>query len=551
MKKILIIGGSAGGSTVATNLRRMDENSQITIIEKGPDVSFANCSLPYYFSGYFSSTEDLIVTSPEKFKSNYNIDVKTLQTVIKINREEKTVDIEDENGKVYKEEYDKLILTTGARARKPEGMAGDNIFVFRNVEDIRNISKYIEENNLEEITIVGNGYIGLELTEAMVDGGKTVNLVGSRDKVLNQVDYDIAQYIHKELVDNGVRLHLGSRAKTYEDGHLILENGKKIKTDIVILAVGVIPNTDLAADAGLEIGETKAIKVNHNFQTNDPDIYALGDVIENFNKINKTPMNLQLAGPAHKEADAVAKHIYGKEIQRRGVIGASMLKVFDYAVGATGLTEANLEKSKIEYDYVYMTGRDRVHGGVPLHMKVIYELPTGRILGAQAIGKDGVDKRIDVVSTMINMGGDLEDLWYNELAYMPDYSTPKDILNLLASMGIKQIQEDHKRVKLSQVRDLVENKAYILDTSSPKAFEKAHLLGSVNIPTVELRNKLNELPKDREIYVLSYSAERILTLSGFKNVYLIDGGIRDISHYEYFQDLVDEREKILSDYLFY
>lgn len=550
--KIVIVGGSAGGATAATNLRRLDEYSEILIIERGPDVSYANCSLPYYFGDEVDEIDNLVVTSPKEFKEKYNIEARVREEVIDINRKEKYVEIENlESGKTYKENYDYLILSPGGNPNEPGPLQGENVFAFRNLEDVRLIDDYIKENNVEKVAVVGNGYIGIELAESFKMTGKEVSLFGSRDQVLKPFDLDMSQIIHKELVDQGINLVLGARAKETSKTGLKLDNGETYSADMLILAIGISPETTLAEKVGLEIGETKGIKVDANFRTNDEYIYAIGDAIEVHDKITGKPTMLALAGPAHKQADKAVNHIYGNPQINRGVIKSSILRVFDLNCGSVGLNEKNLKEEGIKYKYVYTTGVDKVHSGRPIHMKLLFEEPTGRILGAQIVGKGDVAKRLDVISTAMGFGGTIYDLWENELAYSPIYSTTKDITNMIASTGINYLQGKFNKIGISEVREIVENGGIFLDNRSKKAYDSGHIINSIHIPQNELRSRLDEIPRDKMIYTQSYSVERILTLRGFDNIVLVDGSYRDICTHEYFLDKKENRKPIFTEYRFY
>lgn len=550
--KIVIVGGSAGGSTLGTTLRRLDENSEIIIIERGPDVSFANCSLPYYFDGLVEEIEDLLVTTPEQFKKKYNIDARVNEEVLRINREEKSLEVKNlETGVIYEEHYDFLVLSPGGNPNEPESLLGENVFTLRNVEDVREIDEYIKKNDVKSLAVIGNGFIGVEVAEAFKLGGmEKVTLFGSKEQVLTPFDEDMAQIIHKEMMDKGIELVLGCRVKSTSLEGVELESGKKYDGDLIVLAIGISPETTLVKDAGLKIGVTKGILVDSNYRTEDEFIYAIGDAIEVHDKLSGKPSMLALAGPAHRQADKVANHIYGNLTENRGVINSSILRVFDLNCAAVGLNERTLQEENRKYKFVYMTSRDQVEYPEPIHMKLIFEDPTGLILGAQVIGRGQVTPRINVVSSLITMGGTIYDMWENELAYSPLYSTPKDITNLIASTGISYLKGEFEKAPIRDVRKLVEKGAFILDTRSKKAFERGHIKGATNIPSGELRERIDELPKDKKIYIDSYGSLKILQNKGFSNVVFIDGNFQDICLYEYYHDKVDNREPIVTDYSF-
>lgn len=550
--KIVIVGGSAGGATLATTLRRLDESSEIIIIERGPDVSFANCSLPYYFEGMVDSIEKLSITTPKQFKSRYNIDARVNEEVLKINRVEKTVEVKNlETNVIYEISYDYLVLSPGGNPNEPKNLLGKNVFSLRNVQDVRDIDKYIKENDVKSVGVIGNGFIGVEVAEAFKLGGMNkVTLFGSRNQVLTPFDEDMAQIIHKEMMDKGVDLVLGSRVSETTLEGIKLESGEFYDGELIILAIGISPETTLVKDAGLKIGTTGGILVDANYKTNDDYIYAVGDAVEIHDKLTGKPTMLALAGPAHRQADKVANHIYGDNSFSKGVINSFILRVFDLNCASVGLNEKTLQDEKRKYKFVYTTSRDKVENSDPIHMKLIFEDPTGLILGAQIIGRGEVTQRINVVSTLIFMGGTIQDMWENELAYSPLYSTPKDITNLIASTGINYLKGEFKKVPIRDVRKLVEDGEYILDTRSKKAFEKARIIGSTNIPSGELRERLNEIPKDKPLYTNSYSSLKILLNNGFTNGVLIDGGYEDLCLYEYFRDKKLNRDPIVTAYRF-
>lgn len=545
-KKILIVGGSAAGASTAVNLRREDEFSQILVIEKGPDISFANCSLPYFFSGEVKSIENLIVNTPEDFKKYHNIDTLVNHEVIEIDRENKKVKIKDlKTQNIFEEYYDKLVLSPGVEPRKPKDLYAKNAFTFRNVEDVRRINSYIEENNVKDIAIIGNGYIGIELAEAFLNGGKNVSIIGSREQVLPFLDEDMVQKVHRELIENGIELILGSRGSKIKDGELILENGDKVKADLYILAIGVVPNFDFIENAGIEIGSSGGILVNEYYRTNDDSIYAIGDAIEVKEKNTGKDRMLHLAFPAHREAKAVAADIYGKNYKKREVIATSILRVFDLTIGSTGMSEKIIKDTDINYGISYMTYNNLVHGNrARIHGKIIFDKDSKKLLGAQIIGKEGADKRLDILATLIFMGGDIDDLLNNERAYSPMYATTNDITNLLGDLAKKTIEEDYRYINYSKVRELVEANEFILDASPEERFKRAHIKNSINIPRDELRDRLDELNKDKTIYVLSLNVYRLLKNRGY-DVVQIQGNLKDIEDYEFYKDKLFNREPII------
>lgn len=561
-KKIVIVGGVAGGATAAARLRRLDEFAEIIMFEKGPHVSFSNCSLPYYLSGTVDRKEKLVLTSPETFKKRYKIDARVNQEVIRINRAEKTVTVHNLlTGETYDESYDKLILAPGAKPIVPnlEGITNPNVFTIRNVVDIEHLHQYLQTNHVKDVAVIGGGFIGVEVAENLRLADYNVSLIEFANQVLAPIDYDMAQILHKELHDHGIKLILNDGLAKVGDGFVETQSGKKIPAEAVVLAIGVRPETTLAEDAGLELGELGGIKVNANYQTSDPDIYAVGDAIEVYHKLTHTPTRLALAGPAQKQARAAADHIYGIPNRNPGVIGSLSLRLFDLTVAATGINEKTAQKAGISYDSVYVFPTDKVSimpESHPLHFKLIYEVPTGKILGAQAIGKGNADKRIDVIAAMIHMNADLEDLKDLELSYSPLLSTARDVVNQAAMVALNQLYGRYKEVKVSEVRKLVEENAFIIDAREKGEFQRGHLKNAVNIPLSEFRERLDEIPKDRPVYIhcrsgqRSYNMVMALRNMGYENVYNISGSFLGICLYEYFNDVTTGREKIVTEYNF-
>ena len=560
--KILVVGGVAGGASAAARARRIDESAEIIMFERGPHVSFSNCALPFHLSGIVEESEDLVLVCPETFKSKYNIEARTRNEVTGINRAEKKVTVENlETGEEYEEDYDKLILSPGASAicANIEGSDNENVFTLRNVKDIREMNGYIEENNVENVAVVGGGYIGVEVAENLHLDGKHVSLVEAQEQIMNPFDYDMAQLIHKEVMDKGINLVLNETVEKVSEDAVVLSSGEEIEAGAVVMAIGVCPETELAEDADLELGETGGIKVNHNYQTSDDDIYAVGDAIETYHQLTNEKIRLPLAGPAQRQARAAADHIYGKSHNNNGVIGSSVVQAFDLSAAATGLNEKTAQEAGIPYDIVYTIPMDKVGlmpDSNPLHFKLLYEDPTGRILGAQAIGKGNVDKRIDVIASMISMDATLEDLKELELCYAPMFGTPKDVINQTALVGLNLLNNEFEQVPVTKVRDLVENDACIIDVREEDEFANGHLKNAVNIPLSELRDRVDEVPTDEPVYLhcrsgqRSYNAIMALQDMGYDNLYNISGSFLGVCCYEYFQDQLTGREKIVTEYNF-
>jgi len=536
--------------------------AEIIMFEKGPHVSFSNCALPYHLSGVVENSEDLVLISPETFKKRYNIEAKVHQEVMEINRDSKTITVKNTlNNETYVESYDKLVLSPGAAPIRPniEGVNEDNVFTVRNVVDIERLNTFIKQKGLKDIAVIGGGFIGVEVAENLKLAGYNISLVEFANQMMMPLDYGMVKILHKEMVDNEVNLILNDGLKKVGDGYIQTQSGKKVKAEAVVLAIGVRPEITLAQNADFEIGETGVIKVDHNYVTSDKDIYAVGDAIEVYHKLTQTTTRLALAGPAQKQARAAADHMYGIPNQNKGVIGSSSMHLFDLNVGSTGLNERMAESAGISYDSVYIIPADKVGlmlNSSPMYFKLVYEVPTGKILGAQAIGKGNVDKRIDVIATMITMNGTLEDLKDLELSYSPMMGTAKDVVNHAALVALNQLYGRYKEVKVSQVRELVENNAFVIDAREQDEYNGGHLKNAVNIPLSEFRDRLDEIPKDQPVYIHCRSGQRgykmVIALEnlGFENVFNISGSYLGICLYEYHDDLVTGREKIVTEYNF-
>lgn len=563
-KKIVIVGGVAGGASTAARLRRLDENNKIIMFERGPHVSFSNCCLPYHLSGKVENHEDLVLMSPEQFHNQYRIDARVNTEVVSINRQAKEVKVRNIISKEeYTESYDKLVLSPGAKPIVPpiKGIEDVNIFTVRNVVDIAKLSSFIRNKHSKDICVVGGGFIGVEVCENLKEAGYNVTLVEAMNQIMKPFDYDMVQVLHKEIYDKGVNLIVGDKVSSFEKNTVVLESGKKINSDAVVMAIGVAPETDLAKEAGLEIGETRAIKVNQNYLTNDKDIYAVGDAVEVYNPLTNSITKLPLAGPAQKQARAVADHIHGRPSRNSGYIGSSCIQVFDYNGASTGLTEGQIKalNMNINYEVVRVIPQDKVGlmpDSEPLHFKLIFEVPTGKILGAQAIGKGAADKRVDIIATVIKLGGTVEDLKDLELCYAPPFGTAKDVVNHAALVASNLLEGTFKQVYVHEIRDLVEKGAHIIDVREVNEYEAGYIKGAKNIPLSEIRNRLDEIPTDEPVYLHCRSAQRsynaclALQHLGFDNIYNVSGGFMGISFYEYYNDKITGREPIVTEYNF-
>jgi len=563
-KKILIVGGVAGGASAAARLRRLSEEDEIIMFEKGPHASFSNCSLPYHLSGIIEDADKLVLMSPEKFKVQYNIDVRVNSEVISIDRKNKEVQVRNYmKNEIYIEKYDKLILSPGAKPIVPkiEGIEKVNIFTIRNVVDIDKLNNFVKGLDIKDVTVIGGGFIGVETAENLREAGYKVTLVEGSEQILRTFDYDMVQILHKEIYDNDVDLIVNDKVKAFDRNKVILESGREINTKAVVLAIGVTPEITLAKEAGLEIGKTGAIKVDRNYRTSDRDIYAIGDAIEVYNALTHDYFKLSLAGPALKQARAVADHINGIKGLNKGYIGSSAIKVFSLNAAATGLNENLIKASnmKINYDIVRLIANDKVGimpDAAPMHFKLLYEVETGKVLGAQAIGRGDATKRIDIIATLIKMGGTIGDLQDLELSYAPPYSTAKDVVNYAGYIAGNISNGDFKQINVDKLRELVENNAFIVDVRERMEYENGHIKGSINIPLSELRERYKEIPKDKPVYLhcrtgqRSYNAAVALKNLGFDNVINITGSFLALSYYEYFNDKVLNREPIVTKYNF-
>ena len=561
-KKYLVVGGVAGGASVAAKLRRLSEEDHIVMFEKGPHVSFSNCCLPYYLSGTIEKSEDLVLMSPEKFDNQYNIDARVNNEVIGIDRVAKEVEVKDLlSGRIYTESYDKLILSPGAQPIKPDlpGIEKVNTFTIRNVVDIDRLQQFIQSIQPKHITVVGAGFIGIETVENLIEAGYSVTLVQSPDQVLKQFDNDLAQIMHKELIDNGVDLILGDRVEAFEKDEIILKSGRRFKSEVIVFGIGVTPDSILAQKAGLKLGRRDTIWVDHNYKTSDPDIYAVGDAIQVYNPLSREYDMLALAGPALKQARAVAMHIHNIPVVYPGYIGASVVKCFNYNGAAVGLNERSLKTMRIEYDYAFIVPKDKV-GLMPdseeLHMKLLFEKPTGRILGAQAIGRGNVDKRIDVISTAMRAKATIDHLTDLELCYAPPFGSARDVINMAGFVASNILHDTFRQRHMSELRTLLEEGATIIDVREADEWDRGHIVEAKLIPLSELRERLGEIPKDKPVYLhcrsgqRSYNAVLALQNRGWKNVYNLSGGFIELCFYEYYTDKTTGRTPIVTAYDF-
>jgi len=541
-RKVLIVGGVAGGATAAARLRRLDEEARIIMFEKGDYISFANCGLPYFIGDVIRDREDLILQAPESFSRRYNVDVRIKSEVTGINRRDRNVTVLDHaSGKTYEETYDVLILSPGAEPVVPpiEGARLDAVFTLRSIPDTFRIKEYIQKNKPRRAAVVGAGYIGLEMAENLHNLGLDVSIIELSDHVIQPLDPEMAAEIHHHIRSKGVSLHLGKAVTAIRpsgDGcELVLGSGEIIPADMVIMAAGVRPDSRLASEAGLETGNRGCIVTNNRMQTSDPNIYAVGDAVEVVDFVTDQKVFVPLASPANKQARIAADNICGLDSTYGGTQGTAILKVFDMTAAVTGSNERTLKSLGIDYEksFTYSPSHaDYYPGASYMTIKLLFERKTGTILGAQIVGHEGVDKRIDVLATAIRARMTVRDLAELELAYSPPFGSAKDPVNI-AGYVASNIQGGRMQVFHWHDADRIDPAGSILlDVRTKKEFEKGTLKGAVNIPLDSLRDRLDELDRDKPVYVFcrigqrGYIASRILMQKGFREVYNLSGGYR-------------------------
>lgn len=541
-KKIVIIGGVAGGATAIARLRRLDETAEIILLERGEYVSFANCGLPYYIGGVIKSRDALFVSTPEAIMSKYNVDVRVLSEATKIDKDKKLVTVKNlKENTEYELPYDALILSTGSRPLKPpvEGFDGENVFTLWNIPDTDKVYRFVTEKKPKKASVIGGGFIGLEMAENLAHRGIEVTVIEKADQVMAPLDKDMAQIIHKHLRDEGVELILENGVSKIlhgeESSSIVLENGKEISADLVILSIGIRSNSELAKEAGLSLNARGGVITDEFMQTSDPNIYAVGDIVEVEDFVLKTRTMVPLAGPANKQGRIVADNILGdKKVSYKGTQGTSVAKIFELTVAATGANEKALNREGKEYlkDYRVTYIHPNSHAGYypdagTMSIKLLFDLK-GKVLGAQIVGYDGVDKRIDVLATAIRFGGTVYDLTELELAYAPPYSSAKDPVNMAGYTAINQLEGLVEVARMEEIENLDEN-TIILDVREEVERNMGAIPGSVLVSLGSLREKLGELDKNKE-YITScavglrgYLAARIMKQNGFKVRNLMGG----------------------------
>ena len=539
--KVVIIGGVAGGATAAARLRRLDENAEIIVFERGGFVSYANCGLPYYIGGVITDRKKLTLQTPASFKKRFNIDVRVHSNVIKILPQEHRILVRDlSTGTEYFENYDKLVYSPGAKAIFPPfASRNERTFTLRTVEDTYRIDDFLKSHSVQSAIVVGGGFIGLETAENLTHRGIRVTLLQLEDQIMAPFDYDMACILHSHMREKGIDLRLSNKVTSlYQSGEQIvaeIEDKNSVSADIALVAIGVVPETELAADAGLELGAKGAVIVDSHMLTSDPDIYAVGDAVLIKNNVSNRDALVPLAGPANKQGRIAADNIAGISSTYRGAQGSSVLKLFDLTAASTGLNERAAQSAGFDTDSVLLFLPDHATyypGARNMTLKVLFEKKTGRILGAQAIGFGGVEKRIDVLATAIRAKMTALDLTEIDLCYAPPYSSAKDPVNM-AGFVIENVRngivKQHSWKDMDAIR--ADKNAVLLDTQTKEEYDEAHFDGAINIPVDELRGRLSELDKNKKIYVNCYSglrsyiACRILSANGF-NCSNLAGGMR-------------------------
>lgn len=547
-KRLLIIGGVAGGASCAARARRLSEEIEIIIFDRGPYVSFANCGLPYYVGNVIQDESKLLVASTELFKKRFNIEVRVESNVQLIDRDNKEIEIKDlKTGKLYREQYDALVLSPGASPIRPPlpGIDLPGIFALRTIPDSRLIRNWIDEKKVKSAVIIGGGFIGMEMTENLAERGIAVSIVEMQPQLMPTIDKEMLTQIHEYLTSKGVSLHLNNTVTGFEktaDSALSvqLKSGKSLSTDLVILCIGVRPESSLAKSAGLELGSFGGIRVNEYMQTSDPHIWAVGDAVEVKDYVTKNWTLIPLAGPANRQgrisAASIVQKLNGKKPTTslptfRGTQGTAVVKIFDMTIAATGTTEKNLKRLGItDYDKIYLHPGHHANyypGAKPIDLKLIFSLKDGKILGAQAVGEKGIEKRIDVLAMAIQKNSTVFDLEEAELCYAPQFGAAKDPVNIAGMIASNVLRGD---VVLTHWEDITQPDKLVLDVRDPAEYNLEHIAGAINIPLHELREQLDELPRDKEIWVhcrvgqRSYYASRLLKLNGF-NVRNLSGGI--------------------------
>lgn len=543
--KVVIIGGVAGGATAAARMRRNSEDAEIVLIERGDYISYANCGLPYYLGGVISDRDDLFVQTPASFGKRFNVDVRVQQEVTAIDKDAKSLTIRTRDGKEYTESYDKLLLSPGAAPVRPPlpGIDNEGIFTLRNVHDTDAIKSYMQTHDVQQAVIVGGGFIGLEMAENLVHSGLEVSVVEMANQVMGPIDYSMAAIVHQELVNNGVKLYLEQAVESFEKVDAGLQvnfkSGIKTQAQLVILSIGVRAETKLAVDAGIELGEMRGIKVDKYLKTSAHDVYAVGDAIEYPHPITGKPWLNFLAGPANRQARIVADNIiFGDKVVYEGSIGTAVAKVFGLTVASTGLPSKRLDLMGIDHigSFTHSAAHASYYpGGGMLDIKITFDKKTGQLYGAQVVGPEGVDKRIDEFAMVIKHKGTIYDLMELEHAYAPPFSSAKDPVAIAGYVASNLIEGRFEGIGWRELRDIDRDSIALIDVRTQEEHSVGHIPGDVNIPLDSLRDRLSEIPRDKKVVIYcgvglrGYVASCILKGHGFNNVVNLCGGLRTYS----------------------
>lgn len=512
--KTIIIGGVAGGASAAARLRRLDETCEIVILERGDFISFANCGLPYYIGGAITDKNDLTLQTPESFRKRFNIDVRIKNEAVRISPEEKTVTVKNlKSGEIYKESYDNLILSPGAEPIKPniDGIDSDIVFTLRNIPDTLKIKEYIEKSNPKSAVVIGGGYIGVEMAENLKEAGLDVSVVELADHLIAPLDFDMAADVHRYIKSKGIKLYLNNGVRAIEGNTVILQNGT-IDAEMIIMSVGVRPETALAKDCGIEVNRRGSIVVDRQMKTNIQNIYAVGDAVEAEDFITKSPAFIPLAGPANKQGRIAADNICGIGSEYTGTQGSAVLKLFDMTVATTGINEKSASSAGIDYDktYIYSSSHASYYPGASnMSIKALWDKKTLKIIGAQIVGFDGVDKRMDVLASSIRFGAKITDLANLELCYAPPFGSAKDPVNMLGFVAENIITGKMKQFFWNDVEKLPrDGSVTLLDVRTVTEVRRGKIDGFINIPLDSLRERINEIPKDKPVYLHCHSGLR-------------------------------------------
>lgn len=512
--KTIIIGGVAGGASAAARLRRLDETCEIVILERGDFISFANCGLPYYIGGAITDKNDLTLQTPESFRKRFNIDVRVNNEAVKISPEEKTVTVKNlKSGEIYTESYDNLILSPGAEPIKPniEGIDSNIVFTLRNIPDTLKIKEYIEKSNPKSAVVIGGGYIGVEMAENLKEAGLDVSVVELADHLIAPLDFDMAADVHRYIKSKGIKLYLNNGVKAIDGNTVILQNGT-IDAEMIIMSVGVRPETSLAKDCGIEVNRRGSIVVDRHMKTNIQNIYAVGDAVEAEDFITKSPAFIPLAGPANKQGRIAADNICGIGSEYTGTQGSAVLKLFDMTVATTGINEKTATAAGIDYDktYIYSGSHASYYPGASnMSVKALWDKKTLKIIGAQIVGFDGVDKRMDVLASSIRFGAKITDLANLELCYAPPFGSAKDPVNMLGFVAENIITGKMKQFFWNDVEKLPrDGSVTLLDVRTVTEVRRGKIDGFINIPLDSLRERIKEIPKDKPVYLHCHSGLR-------------------------------------------